>query len=374
MPSLNIESSTTVMLQGGSNTSYLTARNLGAATKMNLNTASLQCGQYKQVSSYVWNVLRDGVIFDLSGLPSDAEVTAATLKIYVSSDSSDTDFLISVSEAHLSTPPTYSDYSKFDGPLGSFGTLTTAGIGVGAFNSIVFNSTGIAYVNAAIQVGEVEVGLRSMNDLLSTAPTQSEFVNLLGQSHANRPVLELTYSELSSGEYPDAPVFAATGKIELDTYSTISSYLTALDVDLSLIADTDGNVALDEANWITWDTTSEKIAYDAAGSNVTVTTYGVTTLTLAGDFVTADLTMNNDSSAVDCTVANDAQLSDTAYATIQSKVTDNEVVFSGVGAQVPADDEGDIYMDSTSGDLILKTRDDGQAGVKTDILADFSAL
>jgi len=371
MPSLSIESSTTVTLRGGSSISYLSAWGLASANRMYLNATSVQPGQYKKVSSPIWNVMRDGLVFDLSALPPDAEITAATLKIYVNSDSSDTDFLIFACEVNLSSPPTYSDYSNFGA---SFGMLTTVGIAVGAFNSIVFNSTGIAYVNSAIQVGEVEIGLRSWNDFIQAAPTQNEYVTLSGQAQSNRPVLELTYSELSSGDYPDAPIFAATGKIDLDTYSTIGNYLTALDNDLSAVADTDGNVALDEANWITWDTTSEKIAYDAAESNVTVTTLQFTTLALVGDFITADLTMNNDSAAVDCTVANDAQLSDTAYATIQSQVTDDEVVFTGIAGFATTDDTGFVRMVAADGDLVLITRDDGQAGAKTDILADFSAL
>jgi len=376
MPILSIESSVTVGLTGGSGISYLSARNAGVASTMDLDALTMACGQFLQGGSPAWNVVRAGMIFDLSDLPVAADITAAKLKIYGDSDSSATDFTLVVGNAVLSAPPTYSDYkrSNWEHALGTLGSLSSAAFSVGSFNDITLNANGLIYINAAIQDGEVEIGLTSQNDFLSVAPTQLEFVTVKGQADSDRPILELTYSDWPNDVYPDTPDFPSTGKIDLATYGVISNYLTLIDVDLSLIADADGNVALAEDAWILWDTTSEKIAYDAAEANVTFTTLQVGTLTLNGDLITADLTMDNNSSADNCTVGNDAIFSDTAYATLKSKITDNEVVFTGRTPPGPADDEGMVFMFNTAGDLILKTRDDGQAGVKSDTLVDFSAI
>jgi len=188
-------------------------------------------------------------------------------------------------------------------------------------------------------------------------------------------VLELTYSDWPNEIYPAVPSFPVTGKIDLETYSTIKNYLEGLDYDLSLVADGDGNLDLTVANYIWWTGTSEQVAYDNATSHVTLTTLEATSgLTLDCDLVTADPSITTTATAVNSTVANDVAISNTGYASIKAKVTDNELVYDAVSAPAPADDEADIYMDSTSGDLTIKTRDDGQAGVKTDILGDFSAM
>ena len=374
MATLSIESSLTTDLTGGSSVSYVSAWGLGVAYTRQLNESTFFSGQYLQAAYPAWNVVRAAIVFDLSGLPENAELTAATLKLYGAADESDTDFTLSVADVSLSDPPQYSDYSRFRWGLIPFGTLSTSGFSVGSFNDIALNAAGLAFINASVQAGEVQLGVRSANDLALTAPTQNEFVSIRGQAHASRPVLELTYSDWPNEVYPTVPTFPTTGKIDLATYGVISNYMTGMDTDLSLMADTSGNIDIGESNWITWASTSEKIAYDAAESNVTVTTLAYSSLSLVGGIAAVDLAMTNNSSATDCTVANDAQLSDTAYATIQSQVTDNEVVFTALSAPSPADDEGDVYMDLTSGDLMLKTRDDGQAGVKTDTLVDYSAI
>lgn len=370
---LSIESSLTVALRGGSGISYEDAHDKGVAYTRQLNETTLLCGQLLQVASPQWNVIRTGITFDLTSLPLNAEITGATLKLYGHADASTDDFLLTLCEVNLSDPQAYTDYAKFE--TTDFGNLTTVGISIGGLNSIIFNAAGLLHLNTAVQNNSIDIGIRSSKDISDTAPTQFEFVSFKGQNHTNRPVLDITYSDWPNEIYPTVVAFPVTGKIDLATYSIIGNQLTGLDVDLSALADGDGNLDLAVANWITWTATSEKIAYDNGTSHVTVTTLESTSaITIAADLTTADPSITTTATAVDATVTNDAQLSNTAYASIQSKVTDNEVAFSGGSAPSPADDEGDIYMDSTSGDFVIKTRDDGQAGTKTAILGDFSAM
>jgi len=373
MGTLSIESSVTVDLRGGSGTSYQEAHDVGVAYTRQLNETTMICGQLLQVSSPQWNVIRAAMTFDLSGLPDNAEITGVTLKVYGHSDSSTDDFLLTACEVDLSVPQAYSDYANFE--TTDFGNLTTVGVGIGSFNSITINAAGLVYLNSAVQAGTVDLGLRSSKDISETAPTQSEFVIFKGQNDSNRPILEITFSDWPNELYPTPVAFPSMGKIDLATYSVIRNQMTGLDDDLSILADGDGNLDLAVANWITWTGTSEKIAFDSGTSHVTVTTLESTSaITIAADLVTADPSITTTATAVDCSVANDAQLSTTAYASIQSKVTDNEVVFSASVAPTPDDDWGNLYMDSTSGDFVMKTRDDGQAGTKTHILGDFSAM
>ena len=376
MAVLSIESSITVTLGATAWTNYLDARNSDVASSVELDGASLSCGQAKVGGA--WTVFRGGMVFDLSGLPSNANITGVTLKIYGSADLSDTDFVITPGAVVLSSPPVFSDFAvaKWESSYGTMGSFNTSGFATVAYNDIALDASGLSYINASLQSGEVKLGLRSSKDYSTSAPTQNEYVTLGGQTEAgdNLPVLEVTFSNWPNEQYPEVLTFPVAGKIDLATLGQLSAYMTALDRDLSAISDPQGNISLAEDKWILWTSTSQKIAYDSGNDWVTFTTLNQVSLTLDGDLATADLTMSNNAAAVDCTVANDAQLSDTAYATLKSKITDNEVVFSAIAAPTPADDEGDIYMDSTTGDLMLKTRDDGQAGTKTDTLIDFSGL
>lgn len=332
-----------------------------------------QAGQERTGGGYFW-VYRSGYRFDISDLPADANLTGATLEFYALGKGN-VDIDLTIVEVDLSAPPVNSDYSKL--LTTSFGTFDTAGLVNDDYNTINFNAAGLVYLNAAISSGILELGLRGDTDISATQPANlndTEYVLWESATETNIPILTLTYSTWPD-LYPVSPVFPVTGKIDLATYSVIRDQLTGLDTDMSLLADSDGNIDLTVANWITWDGTSEKIAYASSTQRVTVSTLEATSaITIAADLVTIDPTITTTGTAVDCTVANDAQLSTTAYASIQSKITDNEVVFSASGAPTPADDWGYLYMDSSSGDFVMRTRDDGQAGTKTDILGDFSAM
>lgn len=363
----------TVLWYHAARDTYINIQGASSSALIYHNAGFINVGQ-RNVSVY-WDefwVFRAGLRFDLSGLPDGAYITGATLKLDGYSDSSAEDFDIVIVGGIFGDPPINDDYDK--GLNMDFGSINSSAYAAG-WNNITVNATGLIYLNSAILSDQVILFLKSAEDIAISEPTTNEYVAYEGYAGSNAPQLELTYSVTGEEIYPTIPVFPEAGKIDLPMYYVISYYSTSLDSDITLITDGVGNIDLAIDKWITWDGTSEKIAYDNINSRVTLTTLESTSvITLTGDFVTADLTITTTGAAVDSTVAGDAQLSDTAYASIKSKITDDEIVFSAMSAPAPADDEGDIYMDSTTGDLMLKTRDDGQAGVKTDTLADFSAM
>ncbi len=341
------------------------------ANTLGHNTASFIIGQ--NVSGATYFIWRSACRFSFSNIPTNVQITAATLKLYGHSDQSVDDFDITVVGGDFVAPPNTTDWSK--GLTTDFGSKNTSTTSLAAYNNIAINAAGLVYLNAAIQTGEVELYVRSDFDISATAPTASEYWTSRGFSDANPPVLEVTYGVFGEDIYPETTIFPVTGRIDLATYYTISSYLTGIDDDLSVLADGAGNVDLAVANYIWWTGTSEILGYDNGTSRVTVTTLEATSgLTLDCDLVTADLTVTTTGTAVDSTVANDALLSNTAHASIKAKITDNEIAFDAIASATPADDEADIYMEIATGDLLIITRDDGQAGAKTDKLGDFSAM
>lgn len=355
--------------QGGA---YADVQSATASGYMAHNSENITIGQ--SLSGFPnYLVYRSAVRFDISTISQDAVITAATLKLYGFDDDSTDDFDITVVDGSFQTAPLYTDYSK--GETTSFGAINSSACSVGAYNDITINADGLAALNTALSTGIIELYLRNNFDIAATAPTTLERYQFRGYDHASQPQLDITYFILGEDVYPTAVSFPLAGSIDLATYSTIKNYLEGIDADLALTTDGDGNVDLAVANYIWWTGTSEILGYDNSTSHVTVTTLEATSgLTLDCDLVTADPTITTTGTAVDSTVATDALLSNTAHASIKAKITDNEIAFDAISAPSPADDEADIYMDSTSGDLVIKTRDDGQAGVKTDLLGDFSGM
>ncbi len=347
----------------------------GASTSISIfhNTITIDVGQ-RNVTP-LWDefwVFRSGLRFDLSELPGGAYITAATLKLDGDADVSGDDFDITITEGVFDDPPINDDYDN--GLDVSFGSINSSAY-VGGWNNITVNAAGLTYLNGAIQAGEVRLFLKSGEDIAVSEPATTEYVVYEGFAEANAPQLELTYSITGEGLYPEPISFPVAGKVDLPTYSSINSYMTALDADISLMTDGSGNIDLAIANWITWDGTSEKIAYDDGNSHVTITTLASTSIVaLVGDLATVDLTIDTTGSAVNATVGNNVTMSDAVYAGIQSVTVDNEITFSAQALAAAENGQGRLDMDSTEGDLVWAVRDDGQAGAKSDILADFSAM
>ena len=342
------------------------------ATVFGTNDSAYLVGQSQGFSTF--SVYRTALWYDLSEIPADAYISGVTLKLYGKTASPDDDFVMYTVDTDCGFPLQNSDYSKM--LAADLGQFDTVGWNTSGYNTITLNAAGLVAINAKLQTGTICLGVRSEQEINAVQSTQfnTEFVYFDSTSETNPPVLTVTWTAWPD-IYPEILQFPVTGKIDLATYSAISSHLTGLDTDLSLVADDDGNVDLAVANYIWWTGTSEILGYDNGTSHVTMTTLeSASGLTLDCDLVTVDLTVTADVTAVDTTVANDILTTNAGYASIKAQVADNEIAFDAVPSDSPADDEADIYLEIATGDLLLKTRDDGQAGIKTDILGDFSAM
>ena len=361
--------------QGGT---YSDARDSETATSISgPPTASFRNGHHHQTGPpiYYW-VLRDFILFDATTIPESAIVISATLRLYGFDDDSDDNYDVTIVEGPDTggSPVSFGDFNDF-GSI-SYGSKNTSTLSVGAWNEFAITAAGLAFINTSLQTGTVYLGIRNGNEIdnIVPSPDQKQSYSFEGSLSSNPPELILTIANWPNDIYPEAVIFPISGKVDPSTYSVIKNYLEGIYGDLAVSADDNGNINLAVANWITWDGTGEKIAYDNSTGHVTLTSLESTSVvSVSGDLTTDDLTSTT-LSAGDSTVANVAQLSDAVYADIQAQVTDDELVFSGISAPTPTDDTALFYMDSTSGDFIARPRDDGQAGTKTAILGDFSGM
>lgn len=356
---------------------YANIHNAGAGVYLSVNGTTLIVGQ-KSYSGGRFGVYRGVLRFSLGNVPGTMTISGATLDLYGSADYSTTDFNVAIVKTYPVGVPIYDDFDRFEGT--DFGNLGSGSCSTGAWNTITFNADGLAYLNSKLGTSEILLGIRSSRDIASTTPTGDEYFNFTGFNSAYVPYLTLTYSEVSvETGYPNVPSFPSLGVINLDTYSIISDCLTGIDADLEETADGDGNIMLGEGNpvgdnEIVWALTSEKISFDAANTRVEVTSLASSSgITLSGDLEMDDLTINTAISAANCEVGGNAAISDAAYASIKSTVTDNDLWWSETSGGNAEINHGEIYMENASGDLNIIIRQDTYTQ-KVGCLADFSAM
>ena len=197
-------------------------------------------------------------------------------------------------------------------------------------------------------------------------------IEIEGEKETYAPILEITYSNWPNDQYPEEIVFPSPGKINLETYGKIKQYMEGVDVAMASLTAGDGNITLGADKWIK--VGDETISCDSGGvvfSSIDDTTVMTVSCDTASDFVT----ITTACSAASLAVTGDLIINDTAYAGIKSYIDDNELTWAETSSPPsPADDEADIYMDSTNGNLMIKLRDDGLAGTKTGTLVNFAAL
>jgi hypothetical protein len=142
-----------------------------------------------------YSIYRGFVLFDTSRLPSNAYIDDAILSLYKYSDSSTTDFTITVQNGQ----PTYphnplqtGDYSK-SRYSGNGGGLNTASFVNGRNNITLTNHSWLT------KEGTTKLCLRSSLDINGTAPTGNEYINVYsGDASATyRPKLIVIYRNQS---------------------------------------------------------------------------------------------------------------------------------------------------------------------------------
>ncbi len=143
----------------------------------------------------IYNIRRAYLYFDTSSIPDGVTITAATLKLYGSSNFSVTDFDITIQNGQ----PTYphdplinTDYNK-SLYSSSGGTLNTSGFTTSGYNSITLDATGISWIN---KTGTTKFCLRSSRDIAGTTPAGNEYVNFYTYEKGvgYYPKLEVTWT------------------------------------------------------------------------------------------------------------------------------------------------------------------------------------
>jgi len=196
-PTLTVYSSSNDGYIYNSNTNYNTARNASTGT-ISSTAISMNVGQYKQINFPITYFIDRGFLFfNTTTLPSSAYIDNATLSLYKQSDSSTTDFLITVQNGQPTYPHSplqsgdyyYKDYS------GNGGTLNTNSFGNG-YNNIYLNSDGKSWMT---KTGWTKLCLRSSRDINDNTPTGNEFISVYTNEKGSgyQPKLVITYRNQS---------------------------------------------------------------------------------------------------------------------------------------------------------------------------------
>jgi hypothetical protein len=206
---------------------YATAQS-GNALTTSTTAASLQIGQQYDDTEFVHIIWRGHLYTDTSTLGASADITAASLFVYVSNDASYTDFNLTVVASTASDPLTASAGNWAAIGATSFGSVSTSGISTVAYTEIVLNASGIANIN---KTAATQWGLRSGRDISATAPSGAELLNLYAseQTGTNKdPYLSVTYTVPTAITVADTCTFTdAIGNITV-TF-TVADSVTATD-------------------------------------------------------------------------------------------------------------------------------------------------
>jgi len=147
---------------------------------------------------YVLDVYRGFLFFDTSALPDTATITATSLKLYGKTDSSTTDFFITVQSGMPTYPhdPLVSGDFDMTNYAGDGGSLTTNGFSVAGYNTITLNSTGRGWIS---KTGTTKLCLRSGRDIGDANPTGNEYVVIYAADKADGyvPYLQVTFTVAS---------------------------------------------------------------------------------------------------------------------------------------------------------------------------------
>ena len=219
---------------------YTTAHDSPSASHVNNTRTYMTLGQDNTTP---YKIYRDGLQFDTSKLPFNASISSATLYFRVKSDSSTTDFNITLVEgSSLSSPMVTADYENLYDSVTSFGALTTAGISTSAYSSIDLTAEGLAQI---VRSGITKFGVRSSLDIAGTAPANGGYVQIWSSESDHRPYLEVTYT-LSSIPAPDL-----TQIVSAKVYSDYKSDNDQLYVIMYKVIYNDGDPNFDPSEYFT---------------------------------------------------------------------------------------------------------------------------
>lgn len=211
----------------GMSLTYSTAR--GTAYSSDNTSVSISFGQdyvYVEEEGYYSYVYRAFLKWDTSSIPVGATITAAKLCMYSNSPSPSTDFVIRVQKWTGEVPIGTGDYNQFDSVSYDDGNFNTASWSSGAWMNVT-----ITNFDLITKGGTTYVCIRSDEDILNSAPADTEKVSFASYEQGSYPRLEITYSTNT------APTNDGCSALDLDSGNVLawrkyySFYVTATDAD-----------------------------------------------------------------------------------------------------------------------------------------------
>lgn len=181
--------------------------------------------------AYTVKIFRGFLFFDTSSLPDNANITSATLSLYVYHDYSSTaDFNLTVLKDGVfypHTPLKSSDY-WYAWYVQQMGNRSTTSIGGTGYWNITLNSRGVEWIR---KNGVTNFCLKSSHDILANAPTGDEYVQFdsseSGSAYAPKLYVTYTYSGchyILHGPYYEDGAVASTA-INVTVYQQHNSTL-----------------------------------------------------------------------------------------------------------------------------------------------------
>jgi len=142
----------------------------------------------------VYNIRRARLLFDTSGIPDDAIISAVTLHLY--GDLTNTEDavwnLTIVDGSDLFIGDVSLDYGKLLDNTTSYGTLASGSFVTDAWNNISFTAAGLALI---VKAGNTKLGLRSSADISATQPAGENYFQFYSENNPNlAPFLTIEYT------------------------------------------------------------------------------------------------------------------------------------------------------------------------------------
>ncbi len=205
---------------------YAAARDAASGSVVDTTTTG-KIGQKTQGPKY--NVYRFFVFFDSSSIPAGSSISAATLSLYGSTDDSNADFDITISNGqptYPTDPLTGTDFA-ITNYSGNGGSLNTSGFSTGAYNDITMNATGLTWINIGAGA-TTKLAILSSEDINNSAPTGKENIIVsTAEATGNEPKLDVTYTTSSP------TLTQASYRLQNDDGTTVNNNTNQAAADIS---------------------------------------------------------------------------------------------------------------------------------------------
>ncbi len=235
--------------------------------------------------------------FDTSGLPDNATISSANLKVYVNSvgdDDNDGDDFIRVVQNTTAAVTSldsgdYDQIGSVDNPTAGASDTDITGITNNQYLTIALNSTGLGWIS---KTGYTKLGLREGHDAKDTPPAGNGLTGIRiatadTSGTSQDPYLEITYSIITNSA-PTAPTSllteAATNPTEVtDTTPEFSAIYNDPDSG-DTAEDYRIQVSTSQSDWTSpvWDSNKTSMTATTEGNRSLDISYGGTALDLDG--------------------------------------------------------------------------------------------